>query len=133
MRAAAALALLASLAGCDWLTGDFRLSGAVDISPALEAKAPKTNSVLFIIAQNAGGVPLAVHRIVNPEFPAAFTMAPQDLLVPGIRRNEALTIVARLNAHGTLGAPQPGDLEGRSAQTAHPGGRGVKITLDKHL
>lgn len=123
----------AALGACEWLTGDFRLSGVVEISPALEARAPKTNSVLFVIAQNAGGVPLAVHRIVNPEFPAVFKMSPADLLVPGIRRNEALTIVARLNAHGTLGAPKPGDLEGRSPEPSRPGERGVTVRLDKAL
>lgn len=134
MRTALALALLAaSSGGCEWLTGDFRLSGVVEISPLLEARAPKTNSVLFVIAQNAGGVPVAVHRIVNPEFPAAFKMTPQDLLVPGIRRNEVLTVVARLNAHGALGGPRPGDLEGRSPEPARPGGRGVRIRLDKAL
>jgi hypothetical protein len=134
LKAGLALALFAALAGgCEWLTGDFRLTGVVEISPTLEARAPKTNSVLFVIAQNAGGVPVAVHRIVNPEFPAAFTMSPQDLLVPGIRRNERLTIVARLNAHGILSAPKPGDLEGRSPDPAHPGDHGVKIRLDKAL
>lgn len=134
MKAGVALALLAAFAGgCDWLTGDFRLSGVVEITPALEARAPKTNSVLFVIAQNAGGVPVAVHRIVNPEFPASFAMSPQDLLVPGIRRNETLTIVARLNAHGILSAAKPGDLEGRSADPAHPGEHGVKVRLDKAL
>ena len=134
MKAAGlALALLAGAAGCEWLTGDFRLSGVVEISPELEARAPKTNSVLFVIAQNAGGVPLAVHRIVNPEFPAKFAMSPQDLLVPGIRRRENLTIVARLNAHGNLGAAKPGDLEGRGRDQAHPGDRGVRVRLDKAL
>lgn len=134
MRAGLALALLATLAaGCEWLTGDFRLSGVVEITPQLEARAPKTNSVLFIIAQNAGGVPVAVHRIVNPEFPAAFKMGPQDLLVPGIRRNEPLTIVARLNAHGILSSAKPGDLEGRSPSPSHPGEHGVRIRLDKAL
>ena len=134
MRAGLALALFTALAGgCEWLTGDFRLSGVVTISPLLEAGAPKTNSVLFVIAQNAGGVPVAVYRIVNPEFPATFTMSSQDLLVPGIRRNEHLTIVARLNAHGILSAPKPGDLEGLSPELAHPGDRNVKVRLDKAL
>ncbi len=134
MKRAAALVLAAALlGGCEWLTGDFRLSGVVEIDPHLEARAPKTNSVLFVIAQNGGGVPLAVHRIVNPEFPAAFTMAPQDLLVPGIRRNETLTIVARLNAVGNLSAPKPGDLEGRSPERYHPGDHGVRVRLDNAL
>lgn len=134
MKAGLALALLAALAGCDWLTGDFRLTGVVEIEPLLEARAPKTNSVLFVIAKNSGGVPLAVHRIVNPEFPASFAMSPQDLLVPGIRRNERLTIVARLSAHGTLGAAKPGDIEGRSPEgAARPGQGGVKVRLEKAL
>ncbi len=134
MKALSVLTLAAALlGGCEWLTGDFRLSGVVEIAPALEARAPKTNSVLFVIAQNAGGVPVAVHRIVNPEFPAEFKMAPQDLLVPGIRRNETLTLVARLNAHGVLGAAKPGDLEGRAAGRFHPGDRGAVVRLDKAL
>jgi hypothetical protein len=127
------LIIAAALAGCERLTGDFRLSGTVEISPELAARAPKTNSVLFVIAENSGGVPVAVHRIVNPEFPAPFKMASADLLVPGIRRNETLTIVARLNAHGTLGAPKPGDLEGRAPGRFHPGGRDVRLRLDKAL
>ena len=134
MKTAAALALAAALFGaCDWLTGDFRLTGTVEILPGLESRVPKTNSVLFIIARNAGGVPVAVHRIVNPEFPARFSMAPQDLLVPGIRRHEHLTLSAQLNAHGNLGKQKPGDIEGRGANPAHPGDRSVRVLLDKAL
>lgn len=134
MRRAAVLAAAAALLGaCEWLTGDFRLSGEVDIAASVEARAPKTNSVLFVIAQNAGGVPVAVHRIVDPEFPARFTMGPGDLLVPGIRRNERLTLRVQLNAHGNLGAPRPGDLEGRADSECRPGDRGVRVRLDKVL
>lgn len=134
MKRSAVLVLAAALlGGCEWLTGDFRLSGTVEIEPRLESRAPKVNAVLFVIAQNGGGVPLAVHRIVNPEFPAAFEMSPQDLLVPGIRRNEALTVVARLNAHGILSAAKPGDLEGRSPDRYHPGDHGARVRLDTAL
>ncbi len=134
MRVRLALVLLPALAGgCERLTGEVRIAGVVEISPSLEARAPKTNSTLFIIAQNAGGVPLAVHRIVNPQFPALFVISPHDLLVPGIRSNEVLTIVARLNTHGVLGMAKPGDLEGRSVSSAHPGDIGVTVSLDKAL
>ncbi|UPT74599.1 MAG: hypothetical protein M0D55_02365 [Elusimicrobiota bacterium] len=129
-----ALAAAAALGACDWLTGDFRLAGVVDIAPELAARAPKTNSVLFVVARNGGGVPLAVHRIVNPEFPASFEMSAQDLLVPGIRRNEPLTVVVRLNAHGILGEPRAGDLEGSGPPGGcRPGDRGVRVRLDKSL
>ena len=127
------LALALAAGGCEWLTGDFRLSGVVEIAPELEARAPKTNSVLFVIAQNAGGVPVAVHRIVNPEFPSSFAMSSQDLLVPGIRRREPLTVIAQLNAHGVFGPPRPGDLEGRGLAVYRPGDRGVLVRLEKAL
>ncbi|MEK7388899.1 MAG: hypothetical protein AAB036_04310 [Elusimicrobiota bacterium] len=134
MKLGAALALLSSFLGsCEWLTGNFRLNGRVEIAPTLESRMPKTNSVLFIIARNAGGVPVAVHRIVNPQFPASFSMGPQDLLVPGIRSREPLTLSAQLNAHGNLGMPKPGDIEGRGMGPAYPGDRGAIVRLDKSL
>ena len=133
MRRAAALALAALLGGCEWLTGDFRLSGVVELAPQLAARAPRTNATLFVVARNAGGVPVAVHRIVNPEFPASFTMDAGDLLVPAIRRGEPLTLTARLNAHGNLDRPQPGDLEGGGAGTVRSGDRDARVRLEKSL
>lgn len=131
MRRAAALAGAALLlAACEILTPDFRLSGEVHISPALAARAPKTNAVLFVVARNEGGVPLAVHRIVNPEFPARFSMGPQDLLVPGIRRQEPLHMSVEMNTHGNLGQPRAGDLAGRLASPVRPGAKGVRLLVD---
>ena len=133
MARLAALALLAAgaLSGCDLLTGDFRLSGSVQIAPGLKERAPKTNSMLFIIAKNAGGVPVAVHRVVNPEFPAPFRMGPEDLLVPAVRGQEELRVSAEMNAHGQVGKPRPGDLETRTPASARPGGGGIWLTLDR--
>lgn len=131
MRAAAALAAAALLAGCEILTPDFRLAGEVDIAPELAARTAKTNGVLFVVARSEGGVPLAVHRIVNPEFPAPFTMGPQDLLVPGIRRNEPLHLSVEMNAHGNLGQPKSGDLAGRLASPVRPGTRGLKLRVEE--
>ncbi len=101
MRRALLLAALAAAAsGCSLLSGDFTLSGTVDLSPRLRERAPKENVMLFVIAENAGGVPVAVHRIVNPEFPAEFTMVTADLLVPSVRRMERLKVhAARMLAH----------------------------------
>lgn len=130
MRALAALAAALLLGGCEILTPNFKLSGEVDISPALSARAPKTNAVLFVVARNEGGVPLAVHRIVNPDFPAPFSMGPQDLLVPGIRRQEPLHMSVEMNTHGNLGQPKPGDLAGKLAVPVRPGTRGVRLTVE---
>ena len=130
MRVAAVLAAAALLAGCEILTPNFKLTGEVDIAPALAARAPKLNAVLFVVARNEGGVPLAVHRIVNPEFPAPFAMGPQDLLVPGIRRQELLHMSVEMNTHGNLGQPKPGDLAGKLIAPVRPGTRGVHLTVD---
>lgn len=121
----------APLTACDLLAPDFRLSGTVEIAADMAARAPKTNSVLFVIAKNSGGVPVAVHRIVNPEFPASFDMGPQDLLVPAIRRKEDLTLEAQMNTHGNLGDLRAGDLEGRGVAPARPGDRGARVVLDR--
>lgn len=130
MKATAALAAALLLGGCEILTPNFKLTGEVDIAPALAARAPKTNAVLFVVARNEGGVPLAVHRIVNPEFPAPFSMGPQDLLVPGIRRQEPLHMSVEMNTHGNLGIPKPGDLAGKLSAPVRPGTRGVKLTVE---
>ena len=132
MRRALVLALAAAaLAACDLLTGNFRLAGTVDVAPRLRDRAPKTNAMLFVIAENEGGVPVAVHRIVNPEFPAAFSMGSEDLLVPALRGRERLRIHAEMNTHGDIGKPRPGDLEGERAGFTLPGAGGVAIVLDR--
>jgi hypothetical protein len=87
--------------------------------------------MLFVVAENAGGVPVAVHRIVNPQFPAAFKMGSADLLVPAVRRREPLKIHAEMNTHGDVGTPLPGDLEGDAPGTAFPGDGGVSVVLDR--
>ncbi|MFI5347809.1 MAG: hypothetical protein ACHQ51_15670 [Elusimicrobiota bacterium] len=121
----------AALGGCNLLTGDFALSGTVDVAPKLRARAPKENVMLFVVAENAGGVPVAVHRIVNPEFPASFKMGPADLLVPALRRRESLKVHAEMNTHGDVGTPHPGDLEGDVPFVVHPGDAGVALVLDR--
>jgi hypothetical protein len=126
------LALAASaLGGCNLLTGDFSLSGTVDIAPRLRERAPRTNAMLFVVAESEGGVPVAVHRIVNPEFPAAFEMGPDDLIVPRVRRRETLKVHVEMNTHGDVGRPQPGDLFGDAAATTVSGATGVRVVLDR--
>ena len=131
MKTGLALALAAAaLGGCNLLTRDFRLSGTVDIAPRLQGRAPRTNAMLFVVAENEGGVPVAVHRIVNPEFPAAFEMGPDDLIVPRLRRGEALRVHVEMNTHGDVGRPQSGDLEGDAPAPTFSGAAGVLVVLD---
>ncbi|HXS99355.1 MAG TPA: hypothetical protein VN915_01635 [Elusimicrobiota bacterium] len=132
MRPGLALALAAAaLGGCNFLTGDFSLSGTVDIAPRLRERAPRVNAMLFVVAENEGGVPVAVRRIVNPEFPAPFEMSPDDLIVPRVRRRERLKVHVEMNTHGDVGRPQPGDLSGDAPGLTESGATGVQVVLDR--
>ncbi|HEX4048458.1 MAG TPA: hypothetical protein VH309_11515 [Elusimicrobiota bacterium] len=132
MRRALALALAAAaLGGCNLLTGDFALSGTVDVAPRLRDRLPTGNVMLFVVAESEGGVPVAVRRIVNPEFPAEFSLESDDLLVPALRRGERVKVHAEMNASGDAGHPKPGDLEGAAASESESGDSGIRIVLDR--
>lgn len=126
-----ALALALGLAGCG--TRDFRVSGTITIASPLQARAPKQNCVMFIVAKNLGGVPLAVKRVVNPQFPVSFTLGAEDLVVPGIHPKEALRVEAQMNTHGNVGLPRRGDLAGSSPERVYSGEKRVSIVIDRQL
>src|SRR3954463_1701070 len=85
---------LALAAGCQY-AGKGPITGTVNVAPALLGRAQNPNTVLFIVARNAGGVPVAVREIVNPAFPCKFSIGPADLILPGGWGSE-LTLPARL-------------------------------------
>jgi hypothetical protein len=128
------LALAAGiLSGCRLFSRDFRISGTVTIAANLQAKAPRTNSVLFIVATNMGGVPIAVRRIVNPQFPVDFSLNEDDLLVPGSQPKDALLIQVQMNTHGNVGQPMPGDLSGACPDPVRSGERRVHVVIDRRV
>ena len=132
MTRALLLALVAALpAACG--RGEFRLSGTVTIASALQRKAPRDNAVMFIIAKNLGGVPVAMQRIVNPQFPVKFNLGPDDLLVPQLPSDTPLDVEVEMNTHGEVGRPQRGDLAGRHPNPAHPGDRRLHIVVDRQI
>lgn len=128
---AGALALAALGGACR--RGEFRLSGTVTIAAALQRRAPRDNAVLFIIARNRGGVPVAMQRIVNPHFPVRFTLRPEDLLMPDLPADTPLVVSVEMNTHGKLGQPRPGDLAGRHPSPAYPGDWRVHIVINDRL
>lgn len=131
MRPALAAALACALSGCWLFSSDFRLSGTVHVAPGLRERATREGLVLFVVAKNAGGVPIAMKRVVDPEFPAAFKMNLDDLLVPSVGRREPLNVHAEMNPRGDVGAPRAGDLTGAARQTAFPGDGDVRLVLDR--
>ena len=118
------------LGGCR--KADFKVSGTITIASNLQRRAPEINSVLFIIAKNRGGIPVAVRRVVNPQFPVSFTLTPEDLIVPQPASGEPLILEVEMNTHGNVGSPVRGDLEGQ-----HPGpvnsGSHVDIVIDRQV
>lgn len=109
-RAAILAAAALLLAGCR--SRELKVSGEITVAAPLVSRMPRDNSTLFIVIKNLGGVPVAVKRIVNPQFPAVFRLTDQDLIVPGSKPSDPLTIEVEMNSHGNAGSPARGDLSG---------------------
>ena len=129
-RRLAPLLALAAFAAC---ARDFRVSGSITVATHLQGRLPKTNSVLFVIAKNAGGVPVAVHRIVNPQFPVDYVLTSQDLVVPDTLPSGPLTLEVEMNTRGDVGTPAKGDLRGEHPDPISNGDRGVHVVIEKVL
>jgi hypothetical protein len=125
----ALLLLFTALAsGCQW-SRQAPITGVVNVSPDLLGKAQSPNAVLFVVARNLGGVPVAVREIVNPAFPYKFSIGPEDLILPGAWTS-GLTVTARLATRlGPDGLPAS-DIEETRAIEAKTGGETVRLYLD---
>ena len=131
MRAAQALAPVLALLLVSGCAQEFRVSGSITVAAHLQARVPHTNSVLFIVAKNAGGVPIAVRRIVNPQFPVDYALTSEDLLVPGSTPKGPMTLEVEMNTHGDVGKPLKGDLHGEHPDRISNGERGVHVVIDR--
>ncbi|MBI3554278.1 MAG: hypothetical protein HY077_17410 [Elusimicrobia bacterium] len=112
---------------------EFRVSGTITVAAHLQSKVPRTNSVLFVVAKNAGGVPVAVRRVVNPQFPVDYELRSEDLIVPGGEPAGPLILEVEMNTHGNVGAPVKGDLRGAHPDKVFSGERGVHIVIDREI
>lgn len=106
----------------------FRVSGTVSVAQELLPALPGANSMLFVVARNEGGVPVAVKKIINPVFPARFDMSPSSLIMPDLLTRR-LYFEALLNTHGQLGTPRKGDLKGASPESVSIRRKNLDITL----
>jgi hypothetical protein len=128
MKRALALATVVLFAAC---SRDFQITGSITVAAHVQSRVPKTNFVLFIVAKNSGGVPVAVKRIVNPQFPVDYKLGPEDLIVPGQIPKGPLSLSVEMNTHGNVGAPVKGDLRGECPDKVTAGERGVHVVIDK--
>lgn len=106
------------------------ITGTITVAPALRSAVSPT-AVLYVIARQGDGPPLAVKRIANPSFPLSFALSEEDRMVGRRPFEGEATLVARLKRDGTAGPAGPGDIEGRSQTPVKVGARSVAIVLDK--
>ncbi|MFA6029748.1 MAG: hypothetical protein WC969_07840 [Elusimicrobiota bacterium] len=139
--APATLALLAAgalaLWACQPPTGSgeeprrFHLSGVVSVAGPLHTRTERPNSVLFIVASNAAGIPVAMKRTVNPKLPLKYEMNEEDLVLPGPVWKGSLSVKAQLSTHGQAGLTLHGDLTGSHPGSARNDDGGVDIRIDR--
>ena len=94
-----------------------------------------TGAVLFIIAKRGEGPgpPLAVVRVPDPEFPVAFQIGPENVMIPSQRFEGDVVLSARLDRDGNALTREPGDLQTTALRSATAGDRDVEIVLDTRL
>lgn len=107
----------------------FKVSGAVSVAPGLVPGLPGANGMLFVVARNEGGVPVAVRKIINPIFPAKFELTASSLIMPDLLTRR-IYLEALLNTHGQLGVLRRGDLKGAHKDRVHFISKGLEIKLD---
>ena len=102
------------------------------IAPALASQAA-AGGTLYVVARQSGGppLPIAVLRMPQAGFPAAFTLDESNLMDPSRRLSAiaSLDLEARLSRSGNA-MRQPGDLFGQ-IPGIRPGQSDLKIVIDR--
>jgi cytochrome c-type biogenesis protein CcmH len=110
------------------------VSGTVNLSPALRAKAQPDDTV-FIFARSVGGsrMPLAILRKQVRDLPIRFTLDDSMAMTPANTMTTAgtFTVGARVSKAGNA-MPEPGDLMGQSAPTK-VGATGLQIDIKDEM
>lgn len=107
----------------------FLVKGTVEITSELAGRASKPNTMLFLVAKNEGGVPVAVRKIINPVFPLEFQLNPSNLILPDILTKK-IYLEAFVNTHGELGAFRNGDLKGSVKSPLFIFNKRVRVVID---
>lgn len=109
------------------------IEGMIELAPELAAARPD-GGVLFVIARPQGargGPPLAVLRIPSPDFPLAFSIGPDDVMIPSMTFAGAISLSARLDADGNAMTRGAGDLSSPVVEPLSPGTKGVELRLSE--
>jgi hypothetical protein len=112
-------------------SGAAPIEGVIELSPELMSAQP-AGAVLFVIARPQGvtaGPPLAVLRIADPVFPYSFSIGPQNVMIPSMRFEGAISLSARLDADGNAMTRSPEDISSPTLSSLAPGASGVTLSL----
>ncbi|MFP6655585.1 MAG: hypothetical protein VCB25_08150, partial [Myxococcota bacterium] len=109
------------------------IEGTISLSAESVASRP-AGAVLFVIARPDGvtaGPPLAVLRITDPEFPYAFRIGPENVMIPSMRFEGAIALSARLDADGNAMTRSAEDISTAVISSLAPGASGVRLVLTR--
>jgi len=113
--------------------GGAAITGEITLAPEL-AMARPDGAVLFVIARPEGvrgGPPLAVLRIPSPDFPVAFSIGPENVMIPTMQFAGAISLTARLDADGNAMTRTPGDIASPRVDGLAPGASSIRLTLSE--
>jgi hypothetical protein len=111
-------------------SGGAPIAGRIEL--AVEPASDSADAVLFIIARRQGaqgGPPLAVLRIADPKFPLDFSIGPENVMIPSMRFEGAISLSARLDADGNAMTRGEGDISSAVEEPIAPGATGVTLRL----
>ncbi|MEM9174549.1 MAG: hypothetical protein AAGC67_04895 [Myxococcota bacterium] len=114
-------------------SGGDAITGEIVLAPELAGARPD-QGVLFVIARPqgaTGGPPLAVLRIPDPAFPLAFSIGPENVMIPSMQFAGAISLSARLDADGNAMTRGPGDISSPVLEGLAPGAADVEIRLSE--
>ena len=74
---------------------------------------------------------MAVLRVPSPEFPLAFEIGPDQVMIPGMRFEGPIALTARLDGDGDAMTRDANDPETRSPLGTVPGSVGVELLLSR--
>jgi cytochrome c-type biogenesis protein CcmH len=108
------------------------ISGTITIDATLASRVNVQDRLFIIARRTEGGPPLAVQRIVAPQFPLRYWLTREDVMMPGVEFTGSVNVIARIDKDGKAGTPQPGDLEGSfPGNPVQVGAQKVDIVIDK--
>ncbi len=114
------------------LSSFFKISGKIEVAPRLQKNALKPNTTCYVIAKNSSGIPVAIKKIVNPDFPLNFNITKKDLIIPDAWK-KPMHIEVYLNQHGEIGKLKAGDMFVKSTQEVKMFDKKINLTVSKMM